>query len=535
MNLLYQSETSKSLASQLISLLCGKRLPASPLKVLLIRTESIQEVMRSNAFIEDLRKVFPQSHIATAVTEGSSAGEIIAAETNLDEKILVDAGSKFSPLKMWRLFHRHHFDCSIAIFYAETPQRQPQRLLSLLLCPGKRIIYWQGEFIPLLSRRGVMLALKATKEFVSRKLTKRLRLLKKRPVICSERDISKLSINRVLVMRPDYLGDVVLSLPAVYLLKKYFPDAEIDMLVSNNSAAILQDVKEIDTIWKIDFADFTANPTSKKELRRIFSQMKNRRYDLAVDLLGADCVREIAYKLKIPQRVGFSDYAGCASAPDYSYMLTHAVRFPKSKKHDSQNRVDLLRAVGLESGEVPLRLDVSENATIAVQAKLQAWKIETPYAVLHSCTSNPIKNWTQQRFAAVADYLVERYQLESLLTGAAGDKYYCEGIQKCAGYTAHIHNVCGEFEIPELPALFKRASLMIMVDTGPMHIAAAVGAPIVALVLPPFESAFPFGQRESTLIPSLQGKSTFPLETITVTDVCREIDKKMRGANADIH
>jgi len=70
---------------------------------------------------------------------------------------------------------------------------------------------------------------------------------------------------------------------------------------------------------------------------------------------------------------------------------------------------------------------------------------------------------------------------------------------------------------------------MITIDTGPVHIASAVGTPIVALGLPFFENAFPFGQRDSTLIPLLpQGtKSTFPLETITVADVCREIDKKL--------
>jgi len=382
MNAAHPQEILDSFTRQLISSLDGKRhkTPSTyPLKVLLIRTESIQEILQSHAFIDLVREAFPQSHITVTVTEGSSAKEIIATETHLDEKIPVDTAAKFNPLKMWKLYRHHHFDCSIAVFFSETPQRQPQRVLSLLLCPGKRIIHWQGEFIPLLSGRGGILVLKATREFISRKLIKRLRLLKKRPISSSNVDISKLSIKRILWMRPDYLGDVVLSLPAMYLLKEYFPDAEIDALVSHNSATILEGVKEINKTWKVNFADFTDNPTPKKEMLRILSQMKERRYDLAVDLLGADCVREVAYKLKIPQRVGFSDYAGCVSAPDYSYMLTHAVRFPKSKKHDSQNRADLLRAVGLKSGEVLLRLDVSEKTELAVQTKLQNLGINRPF------------------------------------------------------------------------------------------------------------------------------------------------------------
>lgn len=531
MNAAHLQEISDSFTRQLISLLDGKRYKTSsayPLKVLLIRTESIQEVLQSHAFIDLVREVFPQSHITVTVTEGSSAKEIIADETNPDEKIPVDAAAKFNPLKMWKLYRRHHFDCSIAVYFTETPQRQPQRLLSLLLCPGKRIIYWKGKFIPLLSWRGGILAFKATREFISRKLIKRLRLLKKRPISCSNMDISKLPIKRILWMRPDYLGDVVLSLPAMYLLKEYFPDAEIDALVSHNSAAILEGVKEINITWKVNFADFTDNPTPKSEMHQILSQMKERRYDLAVDLLGADCVREVAYKLKIPQRVGFSDYAGCASAPDYSYMLTHAVKFPKSKKHDSQNRTDLLRAVGLKSGEVPLRLDVSEKMKLAVQVKLQTLGITRPFAVLHTYTNDAMRRWTQERFAKVADYLVDTYQMDVLLTGASADKEYVEAVREKSQYIAHVYNACGYFKICELPALFEKTSVMITVDTGPVHIAAAVGTPVVALVLPFYETSFPFGQRESTLIPlqDNNGKSTFTLETITIDDVCKEIDKK---------
>jgi len=121
--------------------------------------------------------------------------------------------------------------------------------------------------------------------------------------------------------------------------------------------------------------------------------------------------------------------------------------------------------------------------------------------LIHPCGSNPNKNWAPDRFAAVADYLVARHNLDVLVTGTEVDKNEVRRIMTHVSASSRVYDVSGKFTMPEMAALYARASLMVTVDTGPMHVADAVGTPLVALFLPWNGRFRPFRQPEAALMP----------------------------------
>lgn len=526
----YISNEQSFSGHQLMTTMRGKTTP----RILLLRTNSFAEVLAGWSFVSELKEHIPGCHFTTLVEEQSEAESLVMLDDRVETTVKLSEVHKRSPASLKRLLRQQKCDCSIATFFVETPKRQPQRLFALLLSSGKKFIYINHTYIPLSSSKGLLILAQAARSFLQNRALKRLATLKKKAMVHSAIDISQLPIKRILWMRPDYLGDVILSLPTLKVLKKYFPNAEIDAVVLNSSSAILKNNSEISHVWKIDFADFAAIPTPRRQFKRMTQKMKERHYDLALDFLGSDSVRQLAYQLQIPCRAGFSEYADEEFSTDCSYMLTHSVRFSRSFKHDSQKRLDLLRGIGFAAPEIGPEINVTSESRNLVEKKIKNMGISKPFAVIHPCTSSVTRNWSIERFARVADYLAQNCPFEVLFTGTSADSAYIEEIIQCTRHKKDMFNGAEKFKIEELSALFKEAQLMVTVDTGPMHIAAAVQTPIVALILPFFASSYPFRQYDSTLIPILPKSglgSRCPsgalLESIRPEDVFEAIDAKM--------
>lgn len=509
-------------------------------RICLIRTNSIAEILAGWPLISELKQLFPHCHITTIVSEQSEAESIVAADARIDRIITLKAADGNNLTSLKAQLKGQQFDIVIAAFFAETPTRQPLRILTLLFITGRKFICFNHHWLPLASIKGIKQLLKASTAVLGGFGKKAWRLLKKRRMSKRELDISDKAIRRILWMRPDFLGDVVLCQPTLVALRQHYPNAEIDVVVQQSTASILENAPEITHIWQIDFPEFSNNPTPHVQLRQIMAEMRKRDYDIAIDLLGNDRVRELAYRLKIPIRVGVSVFANEPTSSDYSNLLTHPLRPPHLNQHYSQSRLDLLDAIGLPTKEIAPRLYAGHDSKNNVSAYLHRIGTNKSIAVIHTRTNLAAKTWDDNNFARVADYLIERYGFEVLFTGSLADKPAIENLLGLVRNRQRVHNTAGKFSLNDLIALFLQTKIMVTVDTGPMHIAAAVQTPIVALLLPYFKHCYPFGQMDSTLIPheksladcfnnkQFSGKL---LESITTQEVFEAIDRKMAQQN----
>jgi lipopolysaccharide heptosyltransferase II len=290
---------------------------------------------------------------------------------------------------------------------------------------------------------------------------------------------------RILVIRLDLIGDLVLTLPLVQALKKTYPSAEIDMLATPASAKVVTshpDLSEIITydpnIWRRPQALFQGK--NWREARALRQRLRARNYDLVVCAHGA-WASVVALLSGAPRRIGFAKES-------YRGLLTDTVPGGHWQPGDHQHEVDyslqLARAAGARADvldRVPhLPVDQQAQQQVAqllAQAGLRAGK---PLIACHVASHNgQSKRWPVPYWATLLDRLMREDGANIVLTGASGDlPFVTEVVQRMREQPV---NLAGKTSLLQLAALLKLADLLITGDSGPMHIAAAVGTPLIAI------------------------------------------------------
>lgn len=294
------------------------------------------------------------------------------------------------------------------------------------------------------------------------------------------------AIRRILVVRVDLLGDTVLSLPAVRALKRAYPNAEIDMLVQPAMAGILAGegalLHEVigynPHAWRTPSE--VVRPHTWRATRAAIKRLRAREYDLAISISGD--IGSIVTRLSLARRrVG---YAGEA----YRFFLTDAVPGARYQTHQHEVAyvLDLARAAGgiVQPGDEVTRLAVLPEARPRVQALLDEARKETgargPIVALHAGARNgQAKRWPLQHFATLAERLVRELDALVVLTGAPSEASLAAEVVRAT--CAPIVSLAGRTSLPELAALLEAADVVVSGDSGPMHIACAVGTLVVAL------------------------------------------------------
>ncbi|MCK6577212.1 MAG: glycosyltransferase family 9 protein [Anaerolineae bacterium] len=283
---------------------------------------------------------------------------------------------------------------------------------------------------------------------------------------------------RILVIRPDHLGDVLLTLPALRRLRAIYPSAEIHALLGPWSADTLAPIKEIDLILTLPFPGFTraeggslAAPyllaaQTAQRLRRIGY---NRAYVLRRDHWWAALV---AFLAGVPQRIGY-DFG------DTGRFLTDAL--PYQPMHAVAANLRLVDADQSHLPKVALNYPVDEASRLAVRDLLRhsGADLNAPYTVIHVGSGAAIKNWNPEKWARTADALRGDLEGSIILTGSLHESALAEQI--AARMKISPVNLTGATDLPRLAALLADARLVMGSDSGPLHLAAAVGAPTVTL------------------------------------------------------
>jgi lipopolysaccharide heptosyltransferase II len=292
-------------------------------------------------------------------------------------------------------------------------------------------------------------------------------------------------IRHILVIRVDLIGDVVLSLPAVRALKRAYPEAEIDFLALSASAGILANEPEIAHVLTFDPYFWRRwlglmRPRAWREANSFLRKMHDRRYDLAVSISG-DIASIVARLSGARRRVGYAEEA-------YPYLLTDPVPGGRygTPMHEVRYVLALAEAAGAEVLASDRRLSLwvdgestKQVAGMLADARTTRGRQGSVITVHPGARNGQAKRWPTGHIAALATRLARELDALVVLTGAPGEASLAEAVERqCAG---DVVNLCGKTSLPELAALLASSDLVISGDSGPMHIACAVGTPVVAL------------------------------------------------------
>lgn len=280
----------------------------------------------------------------------------------------------------------------------------------------------------------------------------------------------------ILIFRPDHLGDVLLTTPALRLLRAARPDARIVMAVGHWSRDVIAGNPHVDDIVEMDLPWLARNTAASwfaclRSIRRLRAQ----HFDVVFNFRVAAKSAAVTRLLGAQDRWGFN-------APKSAWA--HNRRVPSDLgRHAVKNYCDLMRGY-VGDAPTPDRLDFfgADTHQAAVAESLRQEGIDGPFLMCAPGAGYAMKCWPVDRWVALVNTLYATCNWPIILTGSPGERLLCEAIKNAAPRA--IHNFAGRCGIGELAALLTRAQGCVTVDSFTMHLAAAQGTPLVALFGP---------------------------------------------------
>lgn len=286
---------------------------------------------------------------------------------------------------------------------------------------------------------------------------------------------------RILCIRLDSLGDVLMTTPAMAAIKATRPHSHITLLTSNAGAAIAPQLPMVDDVWVYDapWLKATAPRNNSQPEFQMLAELRSRQYDACIIFTVYSQnplpTAFMAYMADIPLRL-----AHCRENP--YQLLTNTLRDPEPEltRHEVQRQLDLVASVGYRTPNVPLQLtipDIAHRRIISLLDKM-ALPPTQPWIVVHPGASAPSRRYPPERFAEVARSLIST-GITPIFTGTEPERDLVNQIRQQMEVPSP--SLVGQLDLPELSALLAAAPLLLSNNTGPIHIAAALGTPVVDL------------------------------------------------------
>lgn len=302
---------------------------------------------------------------------------------------------------------------------------------------------------------------------------------------------------KILIVKPSSLGDIIQALPVLRLLKLHFRDAEIFWWVDSRFAALIEGDPDLAGIVRFERKRWKS-PLHWPEMFRSVRWMRRQRFDWVIDLQGLFRSGMFAWLAHGKRLVGLDNpYEG---AREGAHALYDQAVQTRRDIHAVERCLSILPALG-----VPVHTNfqwIPERSQAAADVK-RKWPglldERLHWVAIQPGARWPTKCWPAQNFAELVRLLAEKYpDMRFVVMGGADDKPRAETIFRAA--PEHVLNLCGATSLPEMIEWLRRCDLMITNDTGPMHVAAALGTPLIALFGPTDpRSTGPYGQLENVL------------------------------------
>jgi lipopolysaccharide heptosyltransferase II len=307
--------------------------------------------------------------------------------------------------------------------------------------------------------------------------------------------------SRILVCRTDRIGDLLLAIPTAESIKLRHPDCEVHVMASLYASPLLENNPRIDGIVRVQHDQLTNNGRYRKELH---AKISKAAYEIAVVIFPDRNICRLLYKAGIPHRIGTSRRL-------HSFYFNHYVHHSRKAnlQHEMVYNQDFLRffADGPTVTQPAVHLIGRDRDGAA--ALLSARGVSGDFLLVHPGSGGSADRWPLEQFLKMADQ-VKHQGIQVVVSGSQAEAIEIE--QACRRLSIQVSMVAGDTDLRTLSAILEQARLVVSNSTGPLHLAAAVGTPVVGLypgkrVMSP-QRWGPVGDRHVVIQPTIPCKCT---------------------------
>ncbi|MEZ4528421.1 MAG: lipopolysaccharide heptosyltransferase II [Desulfobacterales bacterium] len=301
----------------------------------------------------------------------------------------------------------------------------------------------------------------------------------------------------ILIVKLSAIGDVIHTLPALNALRGHYPDARIDWLIEETAAPLVEGHEALDRVivsrrkaWIRGLIKGPSRLENLKSLLAFVHSLRETSYDLIIDfqqLLKSGIPVRLARGMR---RAGFD--RGMEHMEHSHLFLNERIRPVSMEIHALRRYLMLIESLGVPVRDLEYRIPVRTAERNAVEELLRGAGRGRMLVGINPVAQWKTKLWQNEKFALLADRLIRDMGADIVFTGGPGDRETVEDIRSRMKEASL--SLAGKTNLRQLAALYEKSDLVISTDTGPMHLAAAVGTPVAALFGPtaPWRTG-PFG------------------------------------------
>ena len=278
----------------------------------------------------------------------------------------------------------------------------------------------------------------------------------------------------ILIVRTDRMGDVVLTTASIKILRQAYPNAKISIIVSPGTKDLVEGNPYLDEVLiddrKIENAGFLG-------FLKLIQKLRKKKFDLAIVFHTKKRTNLICFLAGIPYRIGYKNNK-------FGFLLTHPIKDIRHLgiKHESEYCLDVLKHLDIETeNKVELFLPTHPKSEQWLHQFFKEKNISDKdrLVVIHAGASDPSRRWPEHYYADLIRHLIEKYNSKVVLIGDKSMQSISDKILSLV--SGPVFDLSGQTTMSHLVSLIRRCDLLISNDSGPVHLASGVSAPVVAI------------------------------------------------------
>ena len=273
--------------------------------------------------------------------------------------------------------------------------------------------------------------------------------------------------DNICIVRLSALGDVTHAVPVVRAIQRHWPQTRITWICATLEHKLLSALDGINFI-------VVDKKSGWGGYYRLWRQLAGQRFDIMLQMQTSARANITGALVKADIKLGWDRLR----ARDFHrFFMTHSI--PQTRfEHQVQGHLSFARCIGLEASEPEWNFPVSEEAITFVNDLIPG---NARVLLISPCSSHVHRNWRAERYAAVADYASERHGMTVVLSGGPSALEASMGATIEAAADSPLINLIGKDTLPQLVALLQRADVVLTPDSGPTHLANALGTPVIGI------------------------------------------------------
>jgi len=278
--------------------------------------------------------------------------------------------------------------------------------------------------------------------------------------------------HNILIVRTDRIGDVVLTTPVIAALHARWPQARLTMLVTPLTREL---VAGHPYLHEVLLDDRRGRHRGAAGFGRLVREIRKRNFDTAIVYHTKRRTNALCFLSGIPRRIGYRN-------DKWGFLLTRQIPDQRHRglKHEARYCLDVLKVLGIEDGVEDIRISIQPEAEQwAARLLEKAGPGQKKVVVVHPDASCPTKKWPDHRFIELMQRMRQEFSCFFIIIGTPANKATAAGLMDAV--KGDILDLTGKTSVAQLVSLLRRSHLLVSNDSGPVHVAAGVGTPVVSI------------------------------------------------------